>query len=496
MASSKLFSGDLPELIDKIIQYFHYDYKTLHSCILVNRLWCSLAIPLLWEDPFSIPTKNYQFIEIYLHYLNDDNKTKLNEYVIHNDILNLNTLFNYPKFIQHLDTFKVYYSIEKWVTSIKNSTTKRPVFNYSMKNANLLFSQVSNLSTLIFRSLFLIFIENKVNLHSFEVIPICSDFDKIDKIIELILQNPYFIFNIKNFKLACDGMNNNITRLLTLISFNCNSISSLYFLFPTYEKDHSIIEKSLSQIIKSQENLRKISFDCNDYSSNHSLLSLKNSYCLNTLNTIVFCYVNFENIDILSESGSYLENLVYNSQPLPQFIIKYCSKIKILSPSLRYIQNNCLEFNLIENIKQNLNYLMIDTIDFYGNIDDKIELSSNILQNLGQILPFKLEYLELLLAINGSDLETFLKNSQNTFIKKLLIRNIKKKEKNVDIIPYIKEYIMKKKRVKYLAILESIEKSGYLYSLRYKMKGFELYGIQVLHYFDLSIDIFDFVQEL
>ncbi|GET54298.1 hypothetical protein GLOIN_2v1787706 [Rhizophagus irregularis DAOM 181602=DAOM 197198] len=81
MACSKLFSGDLPELIDKVIQYFRYDYKTLRSCILINRLWCRLAIPLLWEDPFSIKfPKNYQFIEIYLRNLNDDYKTKLNEY--------------------------------------------------------------------------------------------------------------------------------------------------------------------------------------------------------------------------------------------------------------------------------------------------------------------------------------------------------------------------------------------------------------------------------
>ncbi|PKC70171.1 hypothetical protein RhiirA1_455116, partial [Rhizophagus irregularis] len=178
-------------------------------------------------------------------------------------------------------------------------------------------------------------------------------------------------------------------------------------------------------------------------------------------------------------------------------------KIKILSSSLRYLQNNYLEFNLIENIKQNLNYLIIDVTiryydsidDYIDNIDDCIELSSNILQNLGQILPFKLEYLELYLAINGSDLETFLKNSQNTFIKKMLIKNIKKEVTDEDIIPYIKEYIVKKKRVDYLAIIESI-KFGRFYSLWYEMKGFELYGIQVLNYFDLSIDLFEFVQEL
>src|SRR5438034_4339083 len=102
MACSKLFSGDLPEFINEIIKHFHNDFSTLHSCILVNRLWCRLAIPLLWEDPFSIPTENFNFIEIYLHLhnLNDDDlKTKLNNYKINDDLLpsnTSNTLFNYP----------------------------------------------------------------------------------------------------------------------------------------------------------------------------------------------------------------------------------------------------------------------------------------------------------------------------------------------------------------------------------------------------------------
>src|SRR6266542_2275055 len=106
MTSSKIFSGDLPELTKEIIQYFLNDYKTLHSCILVNRLWCRLAIPLLWENTFSNPNKingNNYFINIYLHNLNEDDKTKLNKYGINNDLFPSNSLFNYPSFIKHLN---------------------------------------------------------------------------------------------------------------------------------------------------------------------------------------------------------------------------------------------------------------------------------------------------------------------------------------------------------------------------------------------------------
>ncbi|EXX61867.1 hypothetical protein RirG_167140 [Rhizophagus irregularis DAOM 197198w] len=154
MACSKIFLGNLPELINGIIQYFHHDYKTLHSCILINRLWCHLAIPLLWENPFSIECpKNYHFIEIYLHNLNDGDKTKLNKYGINNDLIPSNTLFNYSSFIQHLNTRKIINSIKNWENAVSRTST----------------TKVQNLK-FINRSLYQIFIENVVNLHSLEVV--------------------------------------------------------------------------------------------------------------------------------------------------------------------------------------------------------------------------------------------------------------------------------------------------------------------------------------
>ncbi|CAB4438317.1 unnamed protein product [Rhizophagus irregularis] len=230
MACSKLFSGDLPEL------------------------WCRLAIPLLWEDPFSIKfPKNYYFIEIYLNNLNDDDKVKLNEFIIHNELFPLNTLFNYPRFIKHLDAYKVSNSIEKWVETIMNSAIKEQHSNYSITNANLSLSQITKL---IFGSLILLFIKNEANLHSFKVTT-CIGYG--NEIIELILQNRNFIYNIKNLALKLDKANDNIIKFLEFLCSNCNSISSLYFPLPSYNK-YPIIEKYLSQIIKSQENLKKISF--------------------------------------------------------------------------------------------------------------------------------------------------------------------------------------------------------------------------------------------
>ncbi len=526
--------GDLPELLNDIIQYFHHDYKTLHSCILVNRLWCRLSIPLLWEDPFSMKfPKNHNFIKIYLHHLNDDDKTKLNECGISNDIFPSNTLFNYPSFIQCLNTHKIRYFIVKWVATVRTSTT-------NFVNSNII-------AKLIFKSLFILFIENEANLHTFRV-SINSYTKYFHDVFELILQNPNFIRNIKNLTIDILIETDYTSKLLVFLYSNCNSISSLDFLIDDYSAQEAL--KYSLQIIKSQVNLKKILFSFNNFSFYHSLFS----NCSNTLNTITFYDIDFKNINVsnevfellnvlesihiiycyplnsdfiqqfinftkpfklkslflreisssqiesfkllLQKSGDYLENFGIanrNLQPplLLESMINYCSKFEFLDLSYTKLndQNIYSAIGLIKINKQNLNYL---SIGIYENEN----VSSILLQNLGQILPFKLEYLCLNLTIDINDFEIFLKNSQNTFIKKLSIKN-GKKEKSKDIFPYIKEYIMKKKRVKYLAILEIFNgKNEDLFSLKDKVKEFKLYDIQVLNHDDLFIRVYDFIKEL
>ncbi|RGB29773.1 hypothetical protein C1646_766171 [Rhizophagus diaphanus] len=114
----------------------------------------------------------------------------------------------------------------------------------------------------------------------------------------------------------------------------------------------------------------------------------------------------------------------------------------------------------MENIKQNLNYLLID-INEYITISP-ISTSSIILQNLGQALPSKLEYVRWALTIKESDFRLFLENSQDIFINKLLI----KQNGSDDILHCIKEYIM---TVKYLAI-KNIENRIDLFDMKDQVK--------------------------
>ena len=179
MSTSKIFSGYIPELTNEILQHCQDDFSTLHSCILVNRLWCRLAIPLLWENPFSIPTENYRFIEFYLYKLNEEDKTKLRDCGINSELLPSNTLFNYPSFIKCLNTQKMGHSIDKWVATV--STKSYLTTSYFTRS--------------IFRSLLNILIGGSVKFHTLSIF---IGFDvHLNDICELILQNPNLFHNIK-----------------------------------------------------------------------------------------------------------------------------------------------------------------------------------------------------------------------------------------------------------------------------------------------------------
>jgi hypothetical protein len=487
--------------INKNYTIFLRDYKTLYSCILVNRLWCRLAIPLLWEDPFSSHSaKNYQFIEVYLYNLNEDDKIRLSEYRIISNLFPSIILFNYPNFIKHFDIYNTFCSIDFWKTSKK------------IKDENF--------TPLIYKLLLKIFIENGASLSTF-ISFTNNNYFKIT--FELKSQNPNFICNIKNLELISD----NNSHYLEFLYSNCNSISA----------DANM--KYFSQIINSR-NLRKIKFSNASHKDFPLLQSLRNSNCSNTLNTIIFCNVNFKSVVsinfkeifeqlnvlksihilrcyylnlgfiqhivnitksfevkslflceslqidllqlLLQKFGYCLENvgfILLLNEPEQKLITKYCTKIKFLD---LIGQNYQAALSLI-GLVQNLNLLSI-------TIDD-IEFSSILLVNLGQILPIKLDYLKMDLKIKEDDFEIFLKNSQNIFIEKLLIRN-RILNGCKDILPYIKEYIMKKKKVKYLAIVGLLLRD----SLNDKEKEFESYNIIVSNYIELEIDCYNFIDKM
>ncbi|GES79331.1 hypothetical protein GLOIN_2v1774269 [Rhizophagus clarus] len=490
--------------------------RTFHD---VNRLCCRLAIPLLWENPFS--AGNNGFINIYLNNLNENDKTKLNDYGINKNLFPSNTLFKYPSFIKRLNLWNIIASILKWITtvrilSVRESGEQSAI--YSIQNTNL--SSPSHPEhgplILIYESIFKIFIENEAILNIFEVSIFSNDDCYYFNIaFKLILQNQIFINNIKNLDLTIYTTFSNVTMIIPYLK-SINSISSLNYHFSDY---NDLSKSLLPQIINSQQNLKKIVFSsCHNPLNQLLFESLKNFNLFKQLNALESIHIiecgslnsfihQIINIVkpfklkslfikeilqiellklLLQKSGNYIENIGFGSlisniskQQSLELILRYCVKINFFDIIGFDNQNIYLVFNLIENIGHNLNYLSFD----YINKSIGTETSSIILQSLGQILPSKLEYLNLTLMIKyANDFEIFLKNSQNTFINRLCIKN--EMLESDDILPYIKEYIMKKRRVRHLAVKDLSHKSNDLFNLK---DEFKLYNIEVQYYYILSI---------
>ncbi|CAB4431345.1 unnamed protein product [Rhizophagus irregularis] len=445
----------LPELTYEVIKYFKNGFSTLYSCVLVNRLWCRITIPILWENPFLIPDKNYKknsnLIKIYLYDLNDDLKTKLNQYEINYISLTSNTLFNYPSFLKYLNTFNMVTFANNWVENIIEISEQLII------NLNTLEIEISNYKY----------------------------YKYFIYILESILQNTNFIHNIGNLKLRI------------------NDAYSTHQHNKEYSIDFSLIKNLILRIINLQQNLKEFICD-NNLASFKSLLLSKDFNCSNTLNTIIFYRVHFHTITCLDkileqlnvlESVHIIHCFSLDSQFVQQinnltkpFKLKtlFIDRIPQIEPLQKLLQ---ISGDYLENVTckfGNLNYLRIS--DGHKYLVGCYEFSS-LLQNLGQILPSKLEYLHLILHIKPNDFKIFLENSQNIFIKKLLIMQ----NGNDDILYYLREHIIKKERVKYLAI----KYDDNFPNLNDKVKEFKLHNnIRVQNYRYLTINLYDLVKEI
>ncbi|RGB39443.1 hypothetical protein C1646_754494 [Rhizophagus diaphanus] len=564
MACSKFILGNLPELTSNIIQYLLDDTPTLLSCILVNRLWCNTTIPLLWKDPFSMKhPKNFHFIEIYLQKLNEKDKAQLNEYGINNNLFPSNTLFNYSNFIKCLNTQNICFTIVNWIKINKlfNCSTGVifllliKVFIENEVKLHTFEIEIAytfhNVNNVCFNSVFELILQNpkfisnikNLKLHFNEKILNYNFLKCFYSKCNLISSLHFKFSEYESFNNDCVTIENQLLQIINsqknlkkiFLAYNnpiYSNSSSSYDSFPLYNIINNNSSNNLKIIIFHGINFKNISNIKKAFEQLNVLESIHILYChiLNSnfiqqiidinkpfkLRSLLMIREDNEKLQIdliqslFQKSGKYLENIGFKlfindelKYKLLELIYNYCEKIKFFDLNIFNIQSSCLVLNLIKNFVQNLNYLSID-VHNYNTLfmhDEENELSTKLLLNLAHILPCRLEYLNLELVINNTinDLKVFLRNSNHIFIKKLLFRiNILIN----DILPCIKEYIMKEKRAEYLAI-EGYYNNNYLYNCKKdlftmtdELKEFESYNIKVKKYNCLYIRAYELIDEI
>ena len=124
--SNNNISSLLPlEILNEIFDYLNNHNKKLYlyNCALVNRTWCLLSIPIIWNNPFNnkkiskIKNENYDkfnnIIGIYTNLLDENTKLQL-------ELFNCTErlLFNYCEYMKEFDYLELYIAVVNWTVNI------------------------------------------------------------------------------------------------------------------------------------------------------------------------------------------------------------------------------------------------------------------------------------------------------------------------------------------------------------------------------------------
>ena len=102
------------ECLIKVLEFLLNDYRSygnLFSCLLVNRQWCRIIIPILWSKPLL---KNVETIRILLLGLNTEEQALLIPFKIKFPN-NAKTLFKYSSYIKKFYDYDLTIGVKNWL---------------------------------------------------------------------------------------------------------------------------------------------------------------------------------------------------------------------------------------------------------------------------------------------------------------------------------------------------------------------------------------------
>ncbi|RIB14329.1 hypothetical protein C2G38_1665761 [Gigaspora rosea] len=478
--TSKVLMGNMPELMEKILNNLKLEFYSLYSCALVNRHWCKISIPILWQDLFSFSVNPKPlFIPIYFSSLGEDEKFIIKE-CLKEEGLNIEfsiPLFDYARFLKVLYIYNLEFKVKQWI-------------NLKLGQQNSVYTNTwtSPLITLPFK----LFIESGATLYEFGLS--YSEFLKFQSEIFLPLeQNVQFFSKLQHLSFSLDTNSSlgieNINKLLRILAKNSTKISTLSLDIFSDSKSQVIntLSPALKLLIKSQKQLRKFLLNAgSDYSTEffttkvyttqfHGIISAlesqKNSLqnirlagcefsdefevlnncknletirirnCDSKLLKIFDCNIStleitdFQ-IDVpiiiqtLEKFGKLIQRLTFESKVVIRKELLLIEALKSFCPNITYlyITDIGLPTQLIELIG-NLQKLQFLSLGFASSVpeeDRKIRV-----MEFAKILPSTLQYLDLANTWLESFLDILLNNC-NAPLKNLLIGSCSfDNEKNV-----------------------------------------------------------------
>ncbi|PKY18222.1 hypothetical protein RhiirB3_522596 [Rhizophagus irregularis] len=292
------------DCLNEIFDYLEEDKFTLHSCLLVNRLWCGVSVRILWKNVW-----NYKTL---ITCLPKESKEILYENKIITTTLNSKTpLFDYTTFIKSLSIYNVHDMIKNILQNYQSITPQN--LNYkkyivAREIYKFLMNKISSLRELYFYSYPIINVPN-VTFTSYPGAKDCLKYLS---------------------KLSCRS--DIYPEFFYQLSKICENLQSLSITF------ENIISNGLIDLISVQKNLKHLVIN------KHLELSFITKFT-NLQELILSFDYNFE----------YFKELQYASFPHLQ-VLKFnysCPKYELL---IKFLENNGK--NLKEFYVKNNGYLL------------------------------------------------------------------------------------------------------------------------------------------
>ncbi|RIA90453.1 hypothetical protein C1645_769929 [Glomus cerebriforme] len=340
------------ECLLMIFQNIANDIQCLHSCILVNRLWCRNAIPYLWARPFSTASKEAKLIKTYISCLEDEDKVLIEEEDVVLPVLPT-PLFDYASYLIEFKYNRLKSAVELWIKIKDQLSTSSPnspkVFGITRALCNLLMRKCSKLEA---------FSINSKNMPDYTIFSQSPYLSRINKFSCLFFDECSYRFK---------ETNKNTLDLLKFLPTVCNDIKALDF----RQCDSTAVNKAMKDIIFDIPNLQDFKYyGPNDmiYREEIILPALKSQ--TNNLSSLFLCRVliNDHIFDILSECIN-LETL--------KFLDCRCSTLGSSLKSKFRLKKLHLETTLSSRSSSNI----VTLVQTLGNNNTLQYLYLNVLKN-------------------------------------------------------------------------------------------------------------------
>jgi hypothetical protein len=385
------------DCLNEILEYLEKDKVTLHSCLLVNRLWCEISVRILWRNVWIINPVSYEHrLKVETSILNAlitclPNKSK--KYLHEKGILNSTqitriSLFDYASFCKVLSI----HGINRMITDIFKGQ------KYLKKEIMKMFMKKILLKKLSY------YTDGSTNV-TFLHYPKAKD------------------CLTKLSKLSCNSnIEYSFFYKLSKISFNIKSLTIEF-------KD--TISNDLKNLISSQNNLKylslKLMYDITDMTTDiipsltkhsNTLIKLKVEYYRNGPLSFITRFINLQELVLSFRHKDYFYEL---NDKLQHIILP---QLRILKFSCAYPENDLL-IKFFENNGKNLKELYISCEGSNEPLNLAIAKFCHNLKSLS-ILFDKMETLNLILN-NCQQLESIGTRHDNKLLnEKDLLKSLAK----------------------------------------------------------------------